>query len=147
MKKRRRAFLAGGDGGPYIYKPGFTAWKNVENVTSSGSVTVSFGANYVSVKAGTTSSTIKLNLLISEKTYGKFSKIVFNAKYIGGGGSPKITWTNVSSGSAEKTTNLANVENATTFTYDISASAGDRYFSIAPYYKGGIIYIYDIHFE
>jgi hypothetical protein len=145
--ERRRALLAGGGADPYIYKPGFTEWKNVESATTSGSITVAFETNYASVKAGSTSSSIKLNLLISEKTYKKFSKIVFRAMYIGSGGSPKITWTNVSSGSAEKTTSLANVGSATTFTYDISASAGDRYFSIAPYYKGGIIYIYDIHFE
>jgi hypothetical protein len=145
--ERRRALLAGGGNDGYIYKPGFTAWKNVESATTVGSITVAFGTDSVTATAGTTSSTIKVNLLISEETYGKFSNLVFTAKYTGSGGNPKITWQNVASSSIKKETGLSSTTTAKTFSVDISTSTGDYYISIAPYMKNGVITIYDMHFE
>lgn len=142
---RRMALLCGIEKKIYIYKSGFTKWKNIKSATADNSITTAFGADSVAVTAGTTSSTTKLDLLISEKTYSKYNSLVFTAKCIGGSLYSKITWTNVSSGSVvQKTLYSSNVD---TVTFDISENTGDYYFSIVPYKEGGTIYIYDIHFE
>jgi hypothetical protein len=142
---KRRALLMGAEKGLYIYKPGFTEWKNIESKTQSGSVTTTFNAGAVDVVAGTTSTTLKINLLISEDTYGKYSTLVFKASHTGGSGSSKITWQNVASSSVKKETVIA--ASVTEYFVDISGSTGDYYISIAPYLKNRVLSIYDIHFE
>ena len=145
---RRRALLAGGGyKGLPIYKKGATDWQNVAGVTTSVSPIISFGTSTVTITASSKNTGSKVDLLISEEVYKKFSKLVFKIGSTSSSG--KIIWQhNIQPGMPGEKIEVALTSTTATEKYiDISQSSGNRYITLYIYIKNAVFTIYDIHFE
>jgi hypothetical protein len=143
---RRRALLGGGKEPLYIYKPGFTAWQNIQSATPT-TVSVTFNADNVTVghQRSNNTSTL-LSLLISESVYKGYKKLIIKISSSASYTQNQICWGttagNVASGTAY---NLSTTP--TEYIFDISSDTGNRYIILRIYGAMAKHTIYDIHFE
>ena len=144
---RRRALLGGGKKILYVYKPGFTSWQNINQSTTDGTISTSFGSDSVTLTGRDTYNT--LNLRIPESIYGKYEKLVFKAKSSKNDSNLKICWSKTANYTGDS--NGSTVSRITTtvqeFSVDISNDSGKRFIVMSVYYSGTVFTIYDIHFE
>ena len=144
---RRRALLGGGKKILYVYKPGFTSWQNINQSTTDGTISTSFGSESVTVTGRDTYNT--LNLQIPESVYGNCKKLVFKAKSSKNDSNFKICWSKTAdyTGGSNGSTVSTITKTAQEFSVDISNDTGNRFIVMSVYYSGTVFTIYDIHFE